>query len=205
MIIDYSFWRPADTDLHGVSGALRYLSHDAKKTTAAAELAVLHKAGVATGLVFEDAAERAAGGAAAGKADGEFCLTRAQALGVPAGRTIYTAADFDVPDYAKASTSPLAKLGPIGAYLTAFAAALASHYEAGAYGGYWLVSRALDAGLVRRGWQTVAWSGGHIDRRAALYQPGTKVFQGSADLDFAGWRDWGQWRRHTVTLTGAAA
>lgn len=210
MIIDYSNWRPAMADLAAVNGVIRYLSRDSAKHATGPELAELHQAGIATALVFEDGAERATGGAAAGWADGEFAATQAAALGVPRGRCLWTAVDFDVPDYDPASTDPLAKLGPVGAYLRAFASAIADAaavgpYEAGAYGGYWLVRRALDARLVRRAWQTVAWSGTHIEARCALFQPGVPLHGGQADLDLAGWRDWGQFRRDTVMLAGPQA
>lgn len=202
MIIDYSFWRP--TALPGVNGVVRYLSHDAGKAVDAAELAWHHQDRRATALVFEDAGERAAEGAAAGTADGQFCAAAARRLGVPPGRTIYAAVDFDAPDYAPGNRQPLAKLGPVGAYLMAFRRALGL-YELGVYGSFYVCERASQAGVVRKTWQTVAWSGGQLLADATLYQPGTKVFGDQADVNLAGWRDWGQWRREVVELVGGAA
>lgn len=205
MIIDYAWWRPTPTQQAGVNGVLRYLSHDATKHVTAAELAELHGHGIGTGLVFEDAADRAGQGAAAGTADGQFCRDAMRGLGLPDGITAYAAVDFDIPDHAPASSDPRAKLGPVADYLAAFAKA-AAPYLMGAYGGYWLVKRALDAHLTHRAWQTSAWSGGQIDQRICLYQPGVTLFDGNADLDLAGWRDWGQFRREAGHLiTGPAA
>lgn len=205
MIIDYSFWRPDKrTDLGGVHGAIRYISHDARKAITEPEMTQLHKWGIATALVFEDQAARAEAGKAAGTADGEFARARAAELGVPPPALIWCAVDFDVPDYAPAETSPLHKLGPIADYLGAFRSAV-HPYTAGAYGGYWLVSRALDAGIIDAAWQTSAWSGGQVETRIALYQPGVKLARGDWDIDLAGWRDWGQFRRETRWVFGPDA
>lgn len=205
MIIDYSTWRPGKhTDLAGVHGVLRYLSHDPRKAVTSTEMAQLHGWGVATALVFEDAADRAASGKAAGAADGQFAREQAAALDVPVRALIWCAVDFDVPDYAPSDSNAAAKLGPVGHYLAAFRAAV-HPYGMGAYGGYWLVSRAIDAALTGPAWQTSAWSGGQIDKRVTLYQPGTSLHGGNWDLDLAGEEDWGQFRRETRWVFGPAA
>jgi hypothetical protein len=56
---------------------------------------------------------------------------------------------------------------------------------AGVYGGYWVVKRALDAGACAGAWQTYAWSGGALDKRAHLYQysNGHNIAGVSADYD----------------------
>lgn len=204
MIIDYADWRPDRAQLAGVNGVLRYLSHDPAKHATAPELAQLHAEGIGTALVFEDAGNRPLAGAQAGRDDGLFAREAMLQLGVPAGRPCYAAVDFDVPDYAPASSDPRAKLGPVGAYLEAFAAAV-HPYAMGAYGGYWLVSRAADARLATWLWQTVAWSGGQVDARIALLQPAITPPGKNADLDLAGVRDWGQFRHTSGWLTGAQA
>lgn len=197
MIIDYSFARPALAELRpaGVTGVIRYISHDATKSATKTELAALHSVGIPTALVFEDAAQRAAEGHSAGVADGQYAGSAASALGVPAGRPIYAAVDFDVRDYSPTSTSPRAKLGPIADYLDAFRSELGLHkYALGVYGGYWCVSRAANAGLTAWTWQTIAWSGGQIYTGIRLYQPGQQMFSRGADMDLAATDDWGQWR-----------
>lgn len=205
MIIDYSTWRPRNrADLAGVHGVLRYVAHDYHKAISPAEMTQLHKWGIATGLVFEDAADRATSGKAGGAADGEFARTQAEILGVPHQALIWCAIDFDVPDYAPGSSDPMAKLGPLGDYLAAFGAAV-HPYSMGAYGGYWLVSRALDAGLTSSAWQAAAWSGGQIDGRVLLYQPGVTLHGGNWDLDLMGAEDWGQFRAVTRWEFGPGA
>lgn len=205
MIIDYAWWHPTEAQLSGVNGVVRYLAHDATKHVTPAELDELGRYGIGTALVFEDAAERAGEGAAAGTADGQFCRDAMRGLALPDGITVYAAVDFNTADHAPASSDPRAKLGPVADYLAAFARAV-TPYLTGVYGGYWLVKRALDAHLTHRAWQTSAWSGGQIDPRICLYQPGITLFGGNADLDLAGWRDWGQFRRDAGHLiTGPAA
>lgn len=212
MIIDYADWRPANQHaLLNTVGAVRYLSHDTKKAITAEEMAELHGWGIATALVFEDAATRATLGTTAGTSDGAFAMDEAQRLGVPRHRPIYIALDFDIQDYAPNITDPRAKLGPVGEYLSAFSNQL-SHgfYEAGVYGGYWAVNRAISANVARWGWQTIAWSPTEKglpveDQRIALYQPGMQVLGGNADVDFAAYRDWGQFRKESRMLIGAQA
>jgi hypothetical protein len=206
MIIDYSFWRPGAADLAGVNGVIRYISAYGPKAVTAEEPAFLHSRKIGTALVFENGGNRADAGGTAGTADGRFCLGAARALGVPAGRPIYVTVDYDIPDYAASSPNPLLKLGPVGDYLRQFVIAVSGLYDVGVYGGYWLVSRALNAKLVTRAWQTAAWSGGQIDPRACLFQPGMVIAGGNADLDLAAWRDCGQFRLEGAgMLIGASA
>src|SRR5260370_707603 len=97
------------------------------------------------------------------------------ALGAAApGTGVDYAIDFDVKDSAPAlpaggPANARAKLGPGAAYFDAIRATPPTH-EVDGYGGYWAVRRLLDAGLIRRGWQTTAWSGGQWDSRAVLHQ-----------------------------------
>lgn len=208
MILDYSYARPSVVDLHGanVTGVIRYLSHDQSKSATKQEISQLHAAGIPTALVFEDAGGRPVGGAVPGKEDGIFAAEAAIDLGLPAGRPIYAACDFDLKDYAPASTDPMQKLGPVAEYLKAFSAQIgAHHYELGVYGGYWCVSRAASANLAPWTWQTVAWSGNLIFEGIRLYQPGQQVFNGNADINLAATRDYGQWRKATFNLTGIQA
>lgn len=205
MIIDYSFWRPSPAELRNVNGVIRYLSHDQAKCVSLEELRTLHNFGIGTALVFEDTANRASTGYAAGEEDGKFTRALMSNLGVPRGRPVFIAVDFDIPDYAPTSNNPETKLGPVAHYLSGFDLALKDDYEIAVYGGYWLVSRALNADLVSRAWQTIAWSGDKVDPRVCLFQPGQKLAGGNADLDFAGWRDWGQFRHVSEDLIGASA
>lgn len=213
MIVDYSTWRPKGReDLAGVNGVLRYITRVPAKAVSTAELDELHGWDIGTGLVFEDEAERGLQGADAGMADGEFIAAEMAKLGVPHGRPCYIALDFDIQDYAPASTSAYAKLGPAAEYLHNVTARLeVAGWQMGVYGGYWAVKRAMDAGLTPWAWQAWPWCPvvqgiPQQDPRIHLYQTSVQALGGNADLNFAGHRDWGQFRRAPAAwITGAAA
>jgi hypothetical protein len=174
--LDYSGGRPSGAAVHaaGYGFVVRYLDNglSGRVNLTAGEVSDMHSAGVAVALVWErkilGQPDRATQGHPAGVADAQAALAQAQAVGL-AGSPIYFAVDFDIPDYSPSATSPRAKLGPVGDYFDGIASVL-DHGRIGIYGGYWAVSRALDAGLAAWAWQTVAWSGGHEDPRIHLYQ-----------------------------------
>lgn len=182
--LDYSAGRPSGAAIRaaGYGFVVRYLDNgldSGRVNINAAEFADLRAAGVAVALVWESQAERAAQGRAAGEADAAAALAAASAIGA-SGWPIYFAVDFDLPDYGPASADARAKLGPVGAYLLACQNTVLP-WRMGVYGGYWAVSRALDAGLTRYAWQTAAWSGGHVDGRIHLFQRiGTVTVAGTA-------------------------
>jgi hypothetical protein len=180
--LDYSGGRPSGAAIYAASYrfVVRYLENGlggGRYNLTAAEFADLRANGVAVALVWESQANRAAAGHDAGVADARAALAAADAVGA-SGWPIYFAVDFDIPDYAPAAMSALAKLGPVGDYL-AGAASVLGHSRTGVYGGYYAVSRALDAGLASLAWQTEAWSGGQVDPRIHLLQRlGTVVVDG---------------------------
>jgi Domain of unknown function (DUF1906) len=139
-------------------------------------------------------------GADQGRKDGELAARQLAALGAPAGITVYFAVDFDIPDFAPhlpgTPQNAIAKLGPAADYFRAIGM-LKRPYKVGVYGGYWAVSRVLDAGLASAAWQTVAWSGGRRDPRAVLYQLAGKVPIAGADVNIheGASPDFGQWPR----------
>jgi hypothetical protein len=209
VIVDYSVLRPTINALKasGVTAAGRYIGWDDQpgfrsigKNITAAEARTLISAGISVFLAFEYAADAVTKGAGQGRKDGELASRQLAALGAPAGMTVYFAVDFDIPDYAPhlAGTPPnaIAKLGPAAGYFRAISM-LTRSYRVGVYGGYWAVSRLLDAGLAVAGWQTVAWSGGRRDPRAVLYQlAGTAPIAGAdVDVHEATGPDFGQWPR----------
>jgi hypothetical protein len=168
-----------------VSFAARYLSHDESKALDRSEADDLAAHGIWVAVVFEDAAERPLAGYAAGVADAQVAAAQAAAAGMPDGRPIYFAADFDTtPDQQAAVNQYLAGAGSV-----------LGTSRVGIYGGFWTVSRALDAGVATWGWQTVGWSGGQWDSRAQLRQPGDTVTIGGVDCDTdtAQTDDFGQW------------
>lgn len=170
--LDYSSGRPGGAAIRaaGYTFVVRYLDNGITGRTNidAAEFADLRAAGVDVALVWESAADRATAGHDAGVADAQAAWAAAGALG--AGEwPVYFAVDFDIPDYAPAATSPLAKLGPVGDYFVG-AASVLPHSRVGVYGGFYAVSRVLNAGLASLAWQTMAWSGGQTDPRVQLLQ-----------------------------------
>lgn len=207
MIIDYSVARPSIAALKaaGVTAVGRYLGWDSVpghasigKNLLTAEAARLRDASIGIFLAFEYNPDAVLKGAAQGRADGELATAQLHALGAPPGMTVYFAVDFDIGDYAPHSGDPRAKLGAAAHYFDAIAA-LKPAYQVGVYGGYWAVSRVLDAHLAAMAWQTTGWSGGRWDPRAVIRQePGAPL--AGTDLDQARLHtvhgpDFGQWPR----------
>jgi hypothetical protein len=175
--------------------AARYLSFNTTgKNLTAAEAQQLHAAGIATVSNWEDTAQAATGGFDQGVADARAAAGQHAACGGPASRPIYFSVDYDAPDAAPGSSDPAAKLGVVANYFRGVASVVGPA-RTGAYGGYWTISRLFDAGLIRFGWQTVAWSGGRWDGRAQLRQTSVNVTVAGAncDIDESTTSDYGQW------------
>ena len=174
LIIDYSYAHPnaATIRADGYVGVMRYLSRDSSKVISAAERDSLQAEGLGIGLVFEDDAQRALGGAAAGALDGKFANAAADALGFPRSLPIFYAVDFAV---------SAAQLPTVLAYLQA---AGAQGRTAHGYGSVSLINYLAAHGLPD-GWQTCAWSAGVVSAKAAIYQRLTHstTLPGSYDED----------------------
>lgn len=212
LIIDYSTLRPSIELLQaaGVTAVGRYLGRDCepgynciRKNLTLPEKDALLAAGIEIWLSSEYAADAAAGGAHEGTIDGELASRQLHDLGMAApGTAVYYAVDFNIPDYAPSLpndvASARAKLGPVADYFDAIHATHPNH-EVDGYGGYWAIRRLLDAGLIKRGWQTLAWSGGNVDPRADILQLIRQIF-GAADVNIheAKSPDFGQWPRPVV-------
>lgn len=175
-LLDYSFSRPDPKQIvaQGFKGVLRYLApaSNGAKVLGAAERDALRGVGLAIGLVWEWYAQRANEGHAAGVADGQAALNLANSLGVPEGVPIFFAVDWDA--------TPEQQVN-INDYLNGAKTALGD--RVGIYGGYWPLKRAFDAGVVKWGWQTYAWSGGNWDNRAQLRQTENGQWSGQVDFD----------------------
>lgn len=167
----------------GSSFALRYLSRYDWKVLREDELRAYRANGISIGVVFEDGAANALGGYDRGRADAEFALGQARALGIPARRPIFFAVDFDT------GRNPAATDG----YFDGVASVLGRDFS-GPYGGFGVVQRQLDRGF-RWAWQTYAWSGAEVDCRAQLYQFSNAHVVGGVGVDFnhAFYADFGQW------------
>lgn len=235
MIIDYSVLRPPIPLLKaaGVTAVGRYIGWDCepgyaciRKNLTPAERDQLLAAGIAIFLNFEYAADAARHGAPKGTEDARLATRQIAALGFtsPANpMAAYYALDYDVPDFApqlpNLPQNARAKLGPNADYFDAIHATKPNHEPAG-YGGYWAVSRLLDAGLVHKTFQTLAWSGCRadtvpppnavkiqdaagdwflFDTRAVLRQELRQIF-GAADVDSltTAAHDFGQWPRPVI-------
>jgi hypothetical protein len=169
----------------GYAFVCRYLGPDPSKNCTPVEARGILGAGLELVLVYEGAGQRALAGFQAGVTDGALAKAQALAVGQPIDRPVYVAVDFDVQP---------PQVSDVLAYLRGFALSMGGASRAGVYGGYDIVRAALDAGVVRWAWQTLAWSGGRWDARAQLQQYGSAPVAGvTVDLDRSEFEDFGGW------------
>ena len=194
--VDYSFARPSPGGLHaeGYTFAARYFSHDASKDVSKAEADALWAAKVDIVSNWEATAQGALNGHAQGVADAQAAQAQATAAGAPAGRPIYFSVDFDATPGQQAA---------LNAYFDGVASVIGVA-RAGAYGGYYVVQRLFDAGKIKWGWQTYAWSGGQWEARAQLRQVQNGITAAGdgacCDKDQAVAADYGQWHAAPADL-----
>jgi hypothetical protein len=187
--VDYSWGRPGAAALRraGVKFACRYLSHDTTgKNLTLAEARQLSNAGIWLVVVWQTTATRALSGRDGGVADARTARRQADACGMPDGRPIYFAVDFD---------ASAGQQSTINAYLDG-AASVLGRDRVGLYAGYYPMKRAFDAKKITWGWQTYAWSGGRWDGRAHIqqYSNDHRINGAAVDYDRAVKDDYGQWR-----------
>ncbi|MFB4314790.1 DUF1906 domain-containing protein [Actinomadura sp. 21ATH] len=187
--VDYSWGRPDPAALKekDVAFVCRYLSHDTTgKNLTRDEAAKLSAAGIALVVVWETTARRALSGRAGGVADARHAARQAGEAGMPDGRPIYFAVDFDAQPHHQET---------VDAYLDG-AAEVLGRDRVGVYAGYGPAKRVLDAGKAAWAWQTHAWSGGKWDERAHIqqYSNGHEIDGVAVDHDRATRDDYGQWR-----------
>lgn len=193
--IDYAFFPHPPVDAMkaaGVGFVCRYISSNQAndgngKNLLPGEARAILSAGLKLVVVVEEGATRMLGGHDAGLADARHADAVVKAIGMP-GVPVYFAADWDAAPGQQAQ---------INAYLDGAASVIP---RVGIYGGYWPLSRALNAGKASFGWQTIAWSGGFWDSRAVLRQGlGIRVGGIGVDVDhtahYATDHDFGQWPR----------
>jgi len=186
--VDYAWGRPSTQALRGegVAFACRYLSYDKTgKNLTFDEAARLSAAGIAVVSNWEYDTEAALKGHAQGVRDASEADRQHRAAGGPADRPIYFSVDFDASPEHQAA---------INAYFDGVASVIGVH-RTGAYAGYWVIKRLLDAGKISWAWQTFAWSGGNWDERIHLRQVrnGVPIDTVDTDLDHALTEDFGQW------------
>lgn len=184
--IDIAWDRPTTAQIKatGAVGVLRYFSTDSTKNLTAAEVADYHANGLGVADVWETTETRATQGYQAGVDDANLAEGQRAADGLPAGAPIYFAVDTDtdwasVADYFRGTHDVLGNDA-------------AGIPRSGVYGGLAVINGAHAAGF-RRLWQTVAWSGGVRSPYAVLYQNGSTVLGGNADVNDILAADWGQY------------
>jgi hypothetical protein len=166
----------------GFAFVFRYLSHDDGKNLHPDEAKALSAAGISIGVVWETTETRASEGYGAGRQDAKDALLQAEACGMPAGRPIYFAVDYD------------ANPADVDQYFHGVVSVLGAA-RAGVYGGVRVVAHLLDAGLVDWAWQASAWSKGQWDGRAQVRQYGQRTVAGvDCDVNEAMKTDIGAWR-----------
>lgn len=182
--VDFAWGSMTVHDLRdaGVTFVCRYLSHTLSKNLSIGEARAYARAGIDVVVVWETTAERARGSKDDGEADARSALQQAEACGMPKGRPIFFAVDFEgsaaeVEDYFRGVERVLGRAGT------------------GVYGSYAVCAGLLDLGLVGFAWQTYAWSNGLWERRAQLqqYSNGHNIGGSEVDYDRSTAVDFGQW------------
>lgn len=186
--VDLAWGRPGVKALQnaGVRFVCRYLSHDTTgKNLDRAEAEAYSAAGIDIVVVWESTANRALDGHAAGAQDARDALAQAMACGMPPGRPVFFAVDFDA----------TGQTGAVNTYLDGAASVLGVD-RVGVYGGYAAVHSALNGSHAKWSWQTYGWSGGNWDPRNHIEQYSNDHIIGGVGLDYdrAMKSDFGQWR-----------
>jgi hypothetical protein len=187
--LDYAWSRPSspqDLRAAGYTFVVRYLSYDTTgKNLTANEAQGLLAAGIDIVSNWEWGANDALQGYSTGRTQAQQAQALAAGCGMPPGRPIYFSVDFDVAEAQQAA---------INDYFDGVASVLGID-GVGAYGGYYAIQRLFDAGKIRWGWQTYAWSGGQWEPRAQLRQIQNDVTVAGAagDIDQSVADDFGQW------------
>lgn len=189
--VDYSFYRPDLTWLwdQGVRWVYRYLHSGAGAGAALtpAEYASLRAHGFPVVLGYEETGKELLGGFAAGVRCAQAAEALRIAVGAPAQPLVLNA-DF--------GTTP-AQQAVINDAMRGAASVIGFNRTA-LYGGYYTIKAAFDAGVIKYGMQTYAWSratpGGPVqwDPRAQIQQYNNGQWNGEVDFDRAMVPDFGQ-------------
>lgn len=188
--VDWSYGNIDPQALHdaGKSFVCRYLSHDPGKNLTRTEAERYSNAGIDLVVVWESGSNNAALGYSQGRSDANTALAQAKVCGMPEGRPIFFAVDFDA-------------AGPeIAPYFEGVAAVLGRDHS-GIYAGLDAVEYILDRKIVDWAWQTYAWSNHKWDKRAHLRQvlisltgAELRIDGVVVDYDKSTAVDFGQWR-----------
>ena len=180
--IDYSFARPAPSTiaLRGMKHVGRYL-HDSSKGLTRAEYDNLRANGLNVWLIFERDGKELLGGFDAGVECAKLAEEQRIKLGLDT-QPIYFNVDYD---------APATDMPKILDALRGVASVIGIE-RVGLYAGYGPLKAAFDAGVIRWGFQTYAWSGGKWDTRAQLQQWSNGQWGGTVDFTRAMTAEYGQ-------------
>lgn len=153
----------------GYSHVFRYLGDPSvwPKAMTLSEVTDLRANGVYIHLNYEQTADFMLGGYSAGQRFAPEARKWATALGFHHNDPIYYSADFDVSD---------GQVSTVLDFLLGAASADGGKTNVGVYGGYKIVSTAINQGYIA--WQASAWSYGKFDNRAIALQNGTVTING---------------------------
>ncbi|MFI9510406.1 glycoside hydrolase domain-containing protein [Nocardia sp. NPDC052566] len=189
--LDYAAGRPGGAAIRaaGFDFVVRYLSDGGPslpgKLLTPAEADDLRAHDISIVSNWETTATRMLDGYGAGIVDARTGLAQVLRCGGRRDRPIYFSADFDTTPQDQAA---------VNAYLEG-AGTVLGPANVGVYGGYWSISRALDAGCASWAWQTEAWSGDNLESRRNIHQTRRQVVVGGVlcDVNMAMTTDFGQW------------
>lgn len=163
-VLDYSVGRPDPNSIKraGYVGVMRYISAAGgiNKDIYASEFHALRAAGLSVGFVYENSASWMLGGYQDGRDAAKRFRNRVRRFHTDAEPVLYLGADWNAFEWQQDA---------IDRCLDG-AASVIGRRRTGIYGGYWPLSRAMDAGKATYGWQTVAWSGSNRYDGAHLLQ-----------------------------------
>lgn len=198
LVLDYSAGRLTGASLKraGVTAVCRYLYGDGtslpNKQLHKDEADDLIANGIGIVSNFEQATDNCKGGYQQGVTDANHAVSVHNSCGGPTNAVIYFSVDYDAPE---------SDQQVINEYFKGVASVIGLARTA-AYGGYWVIKRLLDAGLISMAWQTEAWSGDNFDSRSNIIQRnklGYKVIDGvQCDYNEAHSDNFGQWGQTIV-------
>lgn len=170
----------------GFTFVCRYLAPKGSgKRLTATEAVTCLTAGLWLVSVFERGASNALAGASQGREDGAMALQYAKEVGQPEGTVIYAAVDTDVNS---------SHYSTIEAYMRAFDEQITG-YELGIYGEYEICKEMQARGVIKKVWQTYAWSRGAKLDDPNVYQyendiivNGIGIDRDESNGDAGGWK-----------------
>lgn len=196
--VDYSGARPSSICMYGKGKRFvaRYFGAGGSwKHATAAEVRAHHAVGLSVVALVEGAIHDPLNGRAQGRSHATVGELAAKAAGMPQGRPLYFAIDWDMQPH---------QAGKVAEYLRGCADVITVN-RVGVYGGYDTIEWAAKAGLAKWFFQTYAWSRGKWSGRNHFeqYNNGEIVCGGTVDLCRSKKVDFGQWPAPTQNIGDA--